>query len=134
MYYLGEIIKTRDDAVRPLEVLFDLGDMALETGWMMVAAGVWATVKFSDLKPGVQVTVWDTGIVGDPDKYRVAHVWPTGGLTLEDNRHRLARRGDAVAIRGNPKLTQAAATTILAGVPPILPLGHDLTGQVVDDE
>jgi hypothetical protein len=133
MIHLGEILEVRDDPIRPLRVAVDVGDGALELDWVMVSLAVWTTVRFDDLEVGTQVSIWDTGFTASPDKYRVVDIWPSAKLGLGDNRKPLARRGDPVAITGNPKLTTLAAPTILTGVPPVFPLGHDLKGTILDD-
>ena len=131
--YLGIITKVRDHATHPLEVEIDLGDGALEPGWIMCSLGAWASSVFDQLQPGTQVTVLDTGYTDSPDKYRVTDIWPSFDLPLEPNRKRIARRGDAVGIRGNTQITPLAAATILTGLPLILPLGHDHYGVITDD-
>lgn len=132
MNHLGVIIAVRDDPIRPFQVDLDLGDGALELGWTMCSLGAWATVIFSDDLIGAQVTVWDTGYTNSQDKYRISEIWPNLKTPLEPNRKRLARRGDPVGIRGNPKITPLAAATILTAIPPILPLSHDLIGTITD--
>jgi hypothetical protein len=130
--YLGTITETRDHATHPVRVSVDLGDGALDLGWVMVSLSAWACVRFKDIKAGVQCTVWDTKYAASPDKYRVLEFWPVGGLTLENNQSRLARQGQPVRVRGSVKLT-----AIALGVAPTNPLGaplpHDLVGVIQDD-
>lgn len=131
---LATISDTRDHPTHPLKIDLDVGDGALDIGWCMVAHGAWATVQRSWLIKGVQVAVMDTGITADPDKYRVMAIFPSAGLILPDNTYAPARRGDAVGISGSPKITPAVASTILAGLPPIMPIGHDLVGRIITDD
>jgi hypothetical protein len=133
MFYLGTITKVRDHPRRPVQVDLDVGDGALDLGWVMVAVHVWGAAKFSDFEPGVQVQVWDTGKVGDDDKYRVVAMFPDKNLELGSNQHALARANDPIAISGSVQLTPLAAPTILLGAPPIASLGHDLVGRIVGD-
>jgi hypothetical protein len=139
MLHLGTILEVRDHPTHPIKVELEFFqnnkiDPSLDIGWLLVAQSAWDGAKFSDLKEGVQVMVWDTGYVGDDDKYRVIAFFPNEDMPLRSNRTAPARRGDPVAISGSPKLTPAAASTILTGVPPISPLGHDLVGRILGDE
>jgi hypothetical protein len=100
----------------------------------MVSLGAWVTVRWEQLVEGVQVAVMRSPIVQDDYPYRVVDIFPTAGLLLPDNRKALAHQGDVVGIKGVVNLTPAAAPTILAGVPPVSPLSHNLTGRLIESD
>lgn len=136
MTYFGTIRAVRDHPIAPLKVEIDLGEGLLED-WLMVSLEAWASVKQSDLVDGVQVGVIRSPIVSDPWPFRVVHIFPGGNggnLLLPDNRKALAREGHPVGIKGVVNLTPAAAPTILAGVPPVSPLSHNLTGRLIEND
>lgn len=130
MMYLGAILEIRDHPTHPLKCEFDLGDGALEVGFLMVETSVWAAQRLRDLTPGVQVKIWDTGLDDLSARFRVDGIYPTAGLKLADITEAPARQGDAIEISGNPKLSAADAPVILAGIPPLKSLSHDLAGKI----
>lgn len=132
MRYLATVTEVRDHPIRPVKVRVAMGDGSLELDWLMVAHSAWALLKRSELVPGVQCTVWDTGYVSSRDKYRVTEFWPTTGLVLPDNQNAVARANAPIAISGYVNLTVAGAGTIFASVPPISPLSHNLKGVILE--
>lgn len=133
MNYLGVVKEVRDHPTHPLRVDVDLGGELLEVGWLSVAVDAWAALKRSAIVPGLEVMVWQVPYAAHPDRYRVVAIFPAPDSPLPDTTRALARQGDAVAISGAPKITQAAAPTLLTGVPPVFPLGHDLRGRILED-
>jgi len=132
MKYLGTVTEVRDHPIRPVKVRFTLGDGSLELDWLMVAYGAWATLKRSELVPGVQCSVWDTGYPSSRDKYRVTEFWPSAGLLLPDNKNAMARANAPIAISGFVNITVPASGTILAATPPLSPLSHNLKGKILE--
>jgi hypothetical protein len=128
MELLGTITETRVHPTRPVRVQVSFEGEETDLGWLQVSVSAWATVNPQKIV-SLEVSVLDTGFDRHGDQYRVTAFWPSEDHPLPVNEHPLARAGDVVQIHGSPKVTPAIAA-VLGGLP-TLPLGHDLTGEIL---